>query len=63
MTARATATEAQIRRAIAAARKTGLRVTGIQPDGTILVMDAPALAPDSQPAQNGEADRWRKVQA
>jgi hypothetical protein len=32
-------TQASLRRAIEAARKAGLRVTGIRPDGTLLVED------------------------
>jgi hypothetical protein len=32
-------TEASLRRAISAARKAGLRVTGIRPDGTVIVND------------------------
>lgn len=37
MTKPATATQAQISRAIKAATKAGLRVKGISPDGTVLV--------------------------
>jgi hypothetical protein len=37
MTKRATATQAQVRRNIKAARLEGLLVTGIKPDGTIVV--------------------------
>jgi hypothetical protein len=32
-------TQASLRRAIEAARKAGLRVTGIRPDGTLVVED------------------------
>lgn len=35
-------TEAKVRRAISAARKAGLRVTGIRPDGTVLVQESDA---------------------
>ncbi len=44
-------TQAGLRRAIEAARKAGLRVTGIRPDGTLIVEEqnqqvtAPATAP------------------
>jgi hypothetical protein len=34
-------TQASLRRAIEAARKAGLRVTGIRPDGTLIVDDNP----------------------
>jgi hypothetical protein len=37
MTKRATCTQAQVRRIIKAAEKEGLCVTGIKPDGTIIV--------------------------
>lgn len=37
MTARATFTEAALRRAIRAAEKLGYRVGGVKPDGTVLV--------------------------
>ena len=40
-------TQAKVTRAIAAAKKAGLRVTGIRPDGTVLVQEADApIAPD-----------------
>jgi hypothetical protein len=32
-------TQAQVKRAIAAAKKAGLRIIGIRPDGTIIVHD------------------------
>ena len=34
-------TKARLRRAIEAAREAGLRVTGIRPDGTLIVDDNP----------------------
>jgi hypothetical protein len=37
MTRAVTFTQAALRRAIAAAEKAGLQVTGIKPDGTVLV--------------------------
>lgn len=37
MTARSSFTEASLRRAITAARRAGLRVVGIRPDGTVIV--------------------------
>jgi len=60
-------TEASLRRAIAAARKSGLRVTGIRPDGTLIVIDGDnlqdevvGLAPDWQPKS---ASKWEDVEA
>ena len=53
-------TEAGLKRAIRAARKTGLRVKGIRPDGTLLV-DEPTLAADSTIDQNpppAHSDAW-----
>lgn len=35
-------TQAKVTRAIAAARKAGLRVVGIRPDGTVLVQEGDA---------------------
>ena len=61
-----TFTKAGLKRAISAAREAGLRVTGIQPDGTLLLSDAP-LAPADQAAHteapSPEADAWRHVEA
>ena len=39
MTKRATATKAQIKRGIEAAREQGLHIAGIRPDGTIVTYD------------------------
>jgi hypothetical protein len=39
LTKRATATQAQVRRNIKAARLEGLRIAGIRPDGTVIVRD------------------------
>ena len=44
MTKPAAATRAQIERAIRAAQAAGLRVTGIAPDGTVLLEEASAKA-------------------
>jgi hypothetical protein len=44
-------TKAHLRRAIEAAREAGLRVTGIRPDGTLIVDDNPQ-APD-KPVEPG----------
>jgi hypothetical protein len=55
MTKPAPATQAQIKRAIAAAQSAGLRVRGIRPDGVIITDETvdlvPALAPDSAPSK------------
>jgi hypothetical protein len=39
MTKRVAFTQAQVRRTIQAARREGLRVAGIKPDGTVVVYD------------------------
>jgi len=52
-------TQATLRRAIAAARKAGLRVVGIRPDGTVIVED-PADMNDS-PGPNDALERERKI--
>jgi hypothetical protein len=51
-------TQASLRRAIEAARKAGLYVTGIKPDGTILVSDK--LRDDSEKPANG-LEREREI--
>jgi hypothetical protein len=58
-------TQASLQRAINAARKAGLHVRGIRPDGTIIVGDKPSdevapLAPDSDTAA---VSKWGDVQA
>jgi hypothetical protein len=40
MTKRVAFTQAQVRRIIQAARREGLRVAGIKPDGTVVVYDS-----------------------
>jgi hypothetical protein len=58
-------TQAGLKRAIAAARATGLRVKEIKQDGTLIV-EEPGLAPESVVTQNEEAtagDPWRVVKA
>jgi hypothetical protein len=40
MTKRVSFTQAQVRRIIQAARREGLRVAGIKPDGTVVVYEA-----------------------
>lgn len=66
-------TKARLRRAIQAARQEGLRVTGIGPDGTLIVTDGTAtdgvdnsfeavvrLTPDGQASA---ASKWEDVEA
>jgi hypothetical protein len=55
-------TQASLCRAIAAAKKSGLRVTGIRPDGTVIVTDEPAndLAFDDLP-RNDAPNSWEGV--
>jgi hypothetical protein len=60
-------TEASLRRAIAAARKAGLQVTGIGPDGTVLVANSvdnsAARLNDKLDVNSADAARWSDVQA
>jgi hypothetical protein len=63
MTKRVTATAAQIRRMVTAARNAGLRIAGIKPDGTIVVYEggdnplAP-VDPNATTIDNADALRW-----
>lgn len=65
MTARATFTEAALRRAIRAAEKAGYRVGGVKPDGTVLVYsgdDRPeslSIVPAPEQAKGGSS--WDDV--
>jgi hypothetical protein len=61
-------TQASVRRAIAAARKEGLRVKGIKPDGTVIVQDGDSDAADVHDSalhgQTGErASKWEDAEA
>lgn len=60
-------TEASLRRAIKAARKEGLSVTGIRYDGTLLLRagDGPTepLEDRTMPPDNDQSSRWGDVQA
>lgn len=62
-------TEHALKRAIAAARKSGLRITGIRPDGTLTVEDGadPCLAPAAPLPQSASAlaeeDVWGNPKA
>lgn len=47
MTKRAAFTQAQVVRAIAAAKRAGLRIFGIRPDGTVIVHDADGPVEDA----------------
>ena len=62
MTVSAVATQAVVKRHIEAARKAGLTVIGIRPDGTVLVSDGenPILDTlrDDMTRQDAEAQRW-----
>jgi hypothetical protein len=60
-------TQAAVRRAIAAARKEGLHVLCIRPDGTVVVGESPIklsdVAPTAPASQDDDADRvWDKVE-
>jgi hypothetical protein len=64
MTQRLPFTEYSLRRAIAAAQKAGLRVTGIQPDGTLIVRENTDAVVDSRLNERAETgSRWEDVQA
>jgi hypothetical protein len=54
-------TQASLRRAIAAARAAGLRITGIRSDGTLLVQDRDDPQADRSAAD--EDDKWADVRA
>lgn len=61
MTARAPYTQAQIRRAIQAARKEGLPIAGVRPDGTVIIGEGGALSvqPDASEGQRqGQVRPW-----
>ena len=60
MTTRAPYTQAQLQRAIRAAKSEGLRVTGIKPDGTIEVVDGTEseTVPDAR-----VVGKWANVRA
>lgn len=52
-------TQARIVRAIKAAEKAGKRVTGIRPDGTILVQDGDApIAPTETQEHDAASNSW-----
>lgn len=65
MTARAPFTQATIRKAIKAARKEGLYVHGIRPDGTLVLGENPPLenALVLSSAQNVPPSKWEDVEA
>jgi hypothetical protein len=61
---RAAFTQAQVRRAIAAARKEGLPIWGIRPDGTIIThMAAERVAPSVAPERDGLSSEWEDFKA
>jgi hypothetical protein len=49
-------TQASLRRAIEAARKSGLRVTGIRPDGTLIVVEQQDQKDNPQATESLEKD-------
>lgn len=66
MTARLPFTQAGLVRAISAAKKAGLCVRGIKPDGTIVVDNADggvALAPESIDPSPDDLSKWEDVEA
>jgi hypothetical protein len=60
-------TQASLRRAIQAARKEGLCVKGIRPDGTLVVNDGDAagepIVARVPEGQANDASKWEDVQA
>ena len=65
MTTRAPFTQQTIRKAIAAARKEGLHIYGIRPDGTVMVGENPPLTDAAQLKQpeNATPSVWDDVEA
>lgn len=65
MTARLPFTQASVRRAVKAARKEGLYVLGIRPDGTVIVGDKPAAGIPATPQtpDNAESSKWEDIEA
>lgn len=64
MTARLPFTQASLERAISAARRAGLRVTGIRADGTLVVQDGDAPIAQLEPQGDAAAaSRWAEVKA
>jgi hypothetical protein len=64
VTARAAFTQAQVRRAIAVARKEGLPICGIRPDGTVIThMPDGAVAPSVAAGQDGPSSEWEDFTA
>lgn len=65
MTARAPFTQQTVRKAIAAARKEGLHIHGIRPDGTVIVGENPPLETTGPlaPGENAKPSVWDEVEA
>ena len=65
MTARCAFRMADVERALKAARKVGLPVYGIRPDGTVLVGENPEDGPPTveQADHNAETSRWEDEEA
>lgn len=65
MTARAPFTQQTVRKAIKAARKEGLHVHGIRPDGTVIVGENPPADLPIKPIErdNAEPSKWEDVEA
>ena len=59
MSAKAVATEAQIRRAINAVRKEGLSIAGVRADGTIIIGEPTlSLVPSADDAKWTDPTKW-----
>jgi hypothetical protein len=57
-------TEYSLRRAITAARKAGLRITGIRPDGTLIVREgSESIVDTTQIDEVTAASKWEDIEA
>ena len=65
MTARASFTQQTVRKAIKAARKEGLYVHGIRPDGTVIVGENPIVGFPAalETVENAPPSKWEDVEA
>jgi hypothetical protein len=56
-------TQASLRRAIEAARKAGLNVTGIRPDGTVIVRESTEIVVDALSGRETDPiSKWEDIE-
>jgi hypothetical protein len=56
-------TQASLRRAIEAARKAGLHVTGIRPDGTVIVRESTEIVVDALSGEETDPiSKWEDIE-